>query len=160
MQLSATEAECTTCRLNRGDLDNRVGGCIYQDDLWVLEHAMAAFPFVGWLVLKTRRHVESFADLTPEEAASFGPLARRIIQGMTHLLNPEKIYLSMYGEAQGFSHLHVHLIPRYADTPPNRRGPHIFDCMADAARTGQSGGSTEDALAVVSCLRALLNHSE
>ena len=77
------------------------------------------------------RHLEASAELTEQEAAMFGPLTRRITQAMTEVLHPAKIYLNLYAEAQGFAHLHVHLTPRYADTPPERRGPAIFDYMRE-----------------------------
>ncbi|HVA89878.1 MAG TPA: hypothetical protein VNL71_08535 [Chloroflexota bacterium] len=57
---------------------------------------------------------------------------------MTEVLRPVKIYLSMYMEAEGFAHLHVHLIPRFADTPADHRGPRIFDYQREAKLGGQS----------------------
>ncbi len=128
-EAQAVEA-CLTCRITRGDIPSP-GGVIYEDDLWQLQHDIEPVSLVGWLILKPLRHVEAFADLTEREAATFGPLTRRITRAMTEVLQPVKIYLSLYAEAQGFAHLHVHLIPRYADTPPERRGPRIFDYMRE-----------------------------
>jgi diadenosine tetraphosphate (Ap4A) HIT family hydrolase len=129
------EAECLTCRINRGEIASP-GGTIYRDDLWCLEHDIEPIALGGWLVLKPLRHVEAFADLTEQEAAAFGPLTRRITQVMTEVLRPVKIYLSMYMEAEGFAHLHVHLIPRFADTPTDHRGPRIFEYQREAKQRG------------------------
>ncbi len=147
---------CLTCRLNRGELP-APGGVIYQDDLWQLQHGIEPIAFVGWLILKPLRHVEAFADLTSEEAAAFGPLTRRITRAMTDVLHPAKIYLSLYAEATGFAHLHVHLIPRYADTPPERRGPSIFEYLRESKASGQNRGTiAEVEHATVAIRQALL----
>lgn len=54
------------------------------------------------------------------------------------MLQPDGIYPSFYAEAQCFVHLHVHLIPRYADTPPDRRGPWIFAYMRERQATARN----------------------
>jgi diadenosine tetraphosphate (Ap4A) HIT family hydrolase len=130
------ETSCLTCRISRGEIPSP-GGVIYQDALWQLQHDIEPISLVGWLVLKPLRHLEAFADLTEEEAAAFGPLTRRITRAMTTVLQPARIYLSLYAEGQGFAHLHVHLIPRYPDTPLDRRGPGIFAYMRERATNAQ-----------------------
>jgi diadenosine tetraphosphate (Ap4A) HIT family hydrolase len=114
--------DCLTCRANRGELVTP-GGVIYQDALWRLEHSLESIPMVGWLILKPLRHVEAFAGLTPNEAASLGPLARRITRAMTEVLAPARVYVCLYAEA--VSHVHFHLIPRYHETPQVHRGPEF-----------------------------------
>jgi diadenosine tetraphosphate (Ap4A) HIT family hydrolase len=37
-----------------------------------------------------------------------------------------KTYLMQFSEAEGFSHLHLHLVPRMADQPESARGPRVF----------------------------------
>jgi diadenosine tetraphosphate (Ap4A) HIT family hydrolase len=146
---------CLTCRFNRGEIATP-GGTIYRDALWCLEHMGESIPIEGWLVLKPMRHVEAFADLSEEEAVAFGPLTRRITQAMTEVLRPVKIYLSMFMEAQAFAHLHVHLIPRFADTPPERRGPGEFEYLRESSTTGRSQGDSEAARNVAATIRRLL----
>jgi diadenosine tetraphosphate (Ap4A) HIT family hydrolase len=127
--------DCLTCRANRGEL-MAPGGVIYQDALWRLEHSLEPIPMIGWLILKPLRHVEVFADLTPDEAASFGPLARRITRAMTEVLAPARVYVCLYAEA--VSHVHFHLIPRYHETPQEHRGPGVFDLLSAASDQGRS----------------------
>jgi diadenosine tetraphosphate (Ap4A) HIT family hydrolase len=143
----ADDPVCLTCRLNRGELP-AAGGVIYQH--------VEPVALVGWLVLKPLRHVEAFADLTPEEAAAFGPLTRRITRAMTEVLQPVKVYLSFYAEAAGFAHLHVHLIPRYAGTPPERRGPGIFEYLRDSKDGGPDRGAIEAAERAADAIRRAL----
>ena len=110
----------------------------------------------GWLVLKPVRHVESFAELTPEEASAFGPLTRRITMAMTEVIRPAKIYLSMYMEAANSAHLHVHLIPRMDDTPLDRRGPKIFEYVRESNATHSNLGDVALAEQIASRIRLLL----
>ncbi len=42
-----------------------------------------------------------------------------------------KTYLMQFSEADGFSHLHLHLVPRLPDHPDNALGPRVFDFLAD-----------------------------
>jgi diadenosine tetraphosphate (Ap4A) HIT family hydrolase len=144
---------CGTCRANRGELPTP-GGVIYQDGLWRVEHVVEPIPMVGWLVLKPLRHVEAFADLTPDEAASFGPLVRRITTAMTEVLAAAKVYVCLFAEAAGFAHVHVHLIPRLEDTPSDRRGPQVFEYLREAAAEGRNLGDIADAERAASAVRA------
>lgn len=142
---------CGTCRANRGELPTP-GGVIHQDALWRVEHAFEPIPMVGWLVLKPMRHVEALADLTPDEAASFGPLLRCITAGMTQVLSPIKIYVCLFAEAANFAHIHFHLIPRFADTPPERHGPGVFDYLREAVAQGRN---TDDVAAAEQAATAI-----
>src|SRR2546425_3949235 len=110
MTAAPPHRDCGTCRANRGELA-APGGVVYEDALWRAEHAIEPIPMVGWLVLKPLRHVEAFADLTPEEAAAFGPIAHRLTRAMTAVLGPVKVYVCLFAEAEHFTHIHVHLIP-------------------------------------------------
>jgi len=148
------DAACLTCRFNRGELP-APGGVIHEDDLWQLQH-VEPVALLGWLVLKPLRHVEAFADLTAEEAATFGPLARRITRAMIQVLRPVKIYISLYAEAEGFAHLHVHLIPRHADTPPERRGPRIFEYLRERKAGGQYLATSGEVERTTAALREAL----
>jgi diadenosine tetraphosphate (Ap4A) HIT family hydrolase len=149
------ETSCLTCRISRGEIPSP-GGVIYEDALWQLQHDIEPISLVGWLILKPLRHVEAFADLTEDEATTFGPLTRRITRAMTTVLQPAKIYLSLYAEGQGFAHLHVHLIPRYPDTPPERRGPRIFEYMREREANARDEKKIAAAEGVAAAIRRLL----
>ena len=148
---------CVTCRANRGEL-RAPGGPIYEDELWRLEHVIEPIPIVGWLVLKPLRHVEAIADLTSDEAALLGPLIRRITRAMSEVLQPVKVYLSVYSEA--VSHIHVHLIPRSTSIPPDRLGPGMFEFLAEAHRAGRNLADVDAAVAAAAAIRARLEAPE
>lgn len=150
---------CRTCELN-AVLSTSTGGVILQTHHWRLEHIIEPIPMLGWLILKPMRHVEAFADLSEEEAAACGGLIRRITRAMMNVLNPEKIYLSMFMEAEGFAHLHVHLIPRSEAVPQPLRGPSIFSYLKQSTREGRNLARPEDARKLADSIRSHLNGSD
>ena len=145
--------DCLTCRANRGEL-MAPGGVIYEDVLWRLEHSLEPIPMIGWLILKPLRHVEAYADLTPDEAASLGPLARRITRAMTEVLAPARVYVCLYAEA--VSHVHFHLIPRDPGMPREHWGPGVFDLLSAASDQGRSLADVEAAARAAMAIRERL----
>jgi diadenosine tetraphosphate (Ap4A) HIT family hydrolase len=101
----------------------RVGG-------WRVAHDFnSSLP--GWLVLAPLRHVLALAELTAEEALTLGDLLRKASIALTAVTGCEKTYVMLFAEADGFAHLHVHVVPRMADQPEDRRGPAVFGYLTD-----------------------------
>jgi diadenosine tetraphosphate (Ap4A) HIT family hydrolase len=101
---------------------------ISADRHWRVAHAMAtALP--GWLVLVPRRHVTAIADLTEAEAASLGLWQLHVSRALRTVTGCAKTYVSQFAEAEGFSHVHFHIVPRMADLPPEHRGPRVFTLL-------------------------------
>lgn len=144
--------DCGTCRYNRGELP-APGGTIYDDGVWNLQHIGEPLPLVGWLVLKPIRHIESLAELSPEEAVSFGPLVRSASRVLTDELGCVKVYCCAFSEAEGFAHVHVHLIPRFEDTPPDERGPGVFGRLGRAQGEGRDLADPREAVRLVESVR-------
>ncbi|HZN17679.1 MAG TPA: HIT family protein [Micromonosporaceae bacterium] len=108
---------------------------IGTDDYWRVAHAVGtALP--GWLVLVPRRHVTSVADLTDAEAAGLGLWQVRLSRALRAVTGCVKTYVAQFAEAEGFSHVHFHLVPRMADLLPELRGPKVFGLLgvADGAQ--------------------------
>lgn len=96
---------------------------------WRVAHAFnSSLP--GWLVLLPTRHVMSFTDLTPEAAAEMGGLVHRLALALEEVTGCVKTYLMQFSEAEGFAHLHLHLVPRMADQPEHARGPRVFTYLS------------------------------
>ena len=142
---------CSTCRANQGAIP-APGGVIYQDRLWRLEHTFEWIPMVGWLVLKPLRHVEAFAELTEAEAATLGPLIRSATIAMTQVLQPAKIYVVQFAESE-LGHVHIHLIPRWQDTPAELRGPDVFSLLNTATHEQRNLGAPEAAAKTAVAIR-------
>ena len=106
---------CLACDVNEGRIQPP-GGVIYEDERWVVDHSISPVRLKGWLVIKSRRHVEDFADLSPEEAEEFGPLSRSASAAVREALGAERVYVCSFGEE--WRHVHVHVVPRYPRMEP------------------------------------------
>jgi diadenosine tetraphosphate (Ap4A) HIT family hydrolase len=80
-------------------------------DHWRVAHAFNS-TLLGWLVLLPTRHVTSFTELTSEAADELGGLVRRLGTALEVVTGRVKTYLMQFSEAEGFSHRHLHLVPR------------------------------------------------
>jgi len=98
---------------------------IWLSEVWRVAHAFdTSMP--GWLVVVPRRHVTEFAELNVVEAAELGPLLVTLGRALAHVVGCVKTYVVQFAEAEGFEHLHVHVVPRAADLAPELRGPRVF----------------------------------
>jgi len=95
---------------------------------WRIAHAFNS-TLPGWQVIVPTRHVLSFTDLTPAAADELGGLVRRLSVALEQVTGCIKTYVMQFSEAEGFTHLHVHLVPRLPDHPPEARGPAVFSLM-------------------------------
>jgi diadenosine tetraphosphate (Ap4A) HIT family hydrolase len=121
--------DCYTCsreqRFDRLPVRERIA----HDRHWRLAHAIhSALP--GWLVLLPRRHVITIADLTDAEAARLGTWQVAASRALHAVTGATKTYVAQFAEAEGFSHVHFHLVPRLPDQPADRRGPAVFGYLS------------------------------
>ena len=56
-------------------------------------------------------------------ADDLGGLVRSLGTALEAVTGCVKTYLMQFSEAEGFSHLHLHLVPRLPDHPEDARGP-------------------------------------
>jgi diadenosine tetraphosphate (Ap4A) HIT family hydrolase len=126
---------------------------VMHTDHWRVAHAFNS-TLPGWLVLLPTRHVTSFTQLTQEAADELGGLVSRFSSALETVTGCVKTYLMQFSEAEGFSHLHLHLVPRLPDHPEDARGPRVFAYLSeDQARWLPT--SERDAIAL--SLRAALD---
>jgi diadenosine tetraphosphate (Ap4A) HIT family hydrolase len=126
---------------------------IVHTDHWRVVHAFNS-TLPGWLVLLPTRHLTSFAQLTPDAADELGGLVRRLTLALEQVTGCVKTYLMQFSEAEGFSHLHLHLVPRLSEHPDEARGPKVFAFISED-RADWIPESERDALALA--LRAALS---
>ena len=106
--------QCMACDVLAGRIE-APGDVICQDDYWVVDHSVNPVLLRGFLIIKPKRHCEQIAELTVEEMASLGPVISRTTNALTRVFNPEKIYISSFGDA--VRHIHFYVIPRTHDMP-------------------------------------------
>jgi diadenosine tetraphosphate (Ap4A) HIT family hydrolase len=92
-------------------------------------------------VLTSERHARAWYDLEPGPLAALGPLAARVMNAQREALGAEHVYAFAIGDV--LRHFHLHLVPRYPDTPERLRGRGCFESRP------------EDALPEAEALRAI-----
>ena len=112
---------CSACAEVAGDV-SAPGGVIVDDGLWYVSHHTGPYSDPGELIVKTRRHCESLAQLTREEATALGPLLRAAVGALERTVVSERIYAVSFNER--IRHVHFLLLPRTATMP---RGHVISD---------------------------------
>lgn len=116
---------CFSCRNTATVEVQPVRERIWWDGRWRIAHAVrCALP--GWVVVVPARHIVSLAELSPGEAAALGPLLTAVSRAVTDVTGCVKVYLALFAEAEGFQHLHIHLVPRHSHLPDDLRGPGVF----------------------------------
>ena len=109
--------------------------CGSSDRHWRVAHAFnTALP--GWLVLLPRRHVTAVHDLTNAEASALGTWQVSLSQALRSITGCAKTYIDQFAEAEGFAHVHFHIVPRTAELPQEQRGPRVFELLRAPASSG------------------------
>jgi diadenosine tetraphosphate (Ap4A) HIT family hydrolase len=134
---------------------------LFCDDLVYAGHVAtgAESAYRGHLVAEPLRNVEGVGLLTDEEAARLGWLTHRLGSVLRMALEAEHVYSFVLGGAPHTTrtpaHLHVHVVPRYACTPPEYRGPTTVSQWPEAPRVRES-----ELRALVQLLRTVLMDME
>lgn len=122
------EQSCVACQIVRG-VRAPPCGILFRQAGFLLHAVAAATPLRGWLVLTSERHARAWYDLDEGELGALGPLAARVMAAQRAALGAEHVYAFAIGDV--VQHFHLHLVPRYADTPERLRGRRCFEGRAD-----------------------------
>ncbi|MBI3308922.1 MAG: hypothetical protein HYZ79_06075 [Candidatus Melainabacteria bacterium] len=117
---------CLACKLNK-EPSGAIGGTIKDYNSWVLQHIIEPIPVKGWLILKTKRHVDGIIGLNKEESKELGVILNTLPKIQKEMCRADQIYICCFTES--VSHMHFHLIPRYPEEV--RKGPKIFDILRE-----------------------------
>lgn len=121
-------SHCKTCQLvaRRDTNEAPLWDSILRTDYWdVVHNYQTTLP--GWLVLVTRRHIATLAEMTPEESAELGPLIQKTSAALTQITDCAKTYAIQFAEHPEHPHVHFHIIPRMHDIPADRKSTNIFN---------------------------------
>ncbi|MFL5351421.1 HIT family protein [Archangium sp.] len=108
-----------------GGTTRPVGGVLARSAGLVLHGVASPSPLPGWVVLTSERHVRALYDLNEEEAGELGRFAARVMRAQREVLGAEHAYAFAIGDV--LRHFHLHLVPRYPDTPKGLWGRGAFD---------------------------------
>ena len=64
--------------------------------------------------------------MTAEEFAELGAIQARATRLLFKVLDCEKEYVMCLAEGKGFHHIHVHIVPKPRDLPPELKATRIF----------------------------------
>lgn len=124
------EQSCLACRIVRRE-QATPGGVLLREGGFALHVLADPSPLRGWLVLTSERHARAWYDLGETEAAALGPLAAKVMRAQREALGAEHVYAFSIGDA--VRHFHLHLVPRFADTPDRLRGRRCFEGLPEDA---------------------------
>ena len=119
---------CLACRIVRGEA-RPAGGILWRGGGLTVHGLADPCPIPGWLVVTSDRHARALYDLDDAEAAGLGPLAARVMRAQRAALGAEHVYALALGDV--LHHFHLHLVPRFADTPARLRGCGCFDARPE-----------------------------
>ncbi len=125
-------ASCFTCENNE-----RIGALPPREEIlatasWRVAHAFGT-SLPGWLVVVPKEHVLALHELAPEATAELGPLLARASQALCDAVGCPKAYFVFFAEADGYEHLHIHVIPRMDWFGTEQRGPAVFSLLGASA---------------------------
>jgi diadenosine tetraphosphate (Ap4A) HIT family hydrolase len=121
---------CLACRIVAGEM-RPAGGIIWRGDGLTVHGLADPCPIPGWLVLTSDRHARALYDLEPGELAAVGPVAARVMRAQLATLGAQHVYA--FSVCDELLHFHLHLVPRFADTPQRLRARGCFDARPDDA---------------------------
>ena len=119
-----TQDPCPACELLAGRREVP-GGILWRSGGFALHALTDPTPLPGWLVLTSERHARAWYDLEPTELSELGTAAARVMAAQRSVLHAEHVYAFAIGDV--LHHFHLHLVPRYADTPERLRGRGCFE---------------------------------
>ena len=128
--MTDASSSCLACRIVAGEV-RPAGGVVWRGEGFTLHAVADPCPIPGWIVLTSDRHARALYDLDARELAAVGPIAARAMRAQMSALGAEHAYAFAIGDA--LRHFHVHLVPRYSDTPQRLRGRGCFDARPDDA---------------------------
>ncbi len=105
---------CLACDTLVGKLQTP-GGVIYENDYWLVDHALPPIFVLGKLIIKLKRHCEHLAELTPNKSQTLGSLIQRVSQVVQEVTSAEKVHIASYGE--GVKHVHFLVTPQIVGMP-------------------------------------------
>lgn len=120
-----TPPDCYACRMEAVFDDLPPRERVAADERWRVAHTFGT-SLPGWLVLVPRRHVTAVHDLTDAEAAGLGRWQVVLSRALRRVTGCAKTYVVQFAEAEGFAHVHFHIVPRMPDLAAEFRGPGVF----------------------------------
>lgn len=66
--------------------------------------------------------------------SGLGPLLRSLTAALRAVTGCTKTYVALFAEAEGYAHVHFHVVPRMSDFTDEQRGPRSLHAFLGAQR--------------------------
>jgi histidine triad (HIT) family protein len=137
--VAAEAPGCLVCREISGEVAVP-GGLLWDEAAAVAFHVpplpARGDPYLGHLLVVARRHVPGLSDLSDDEGAAVGRAAAALASSLVDECGATWVHSAVVGT--GVPHFHLHLLPRFADTPQDVPW-HAVDEWDGARRGGAQG---------------------
>jgi histidine triad (HIT) family protein len=122
---------CFICNKHAGSIETS-GVTIYEDNYVFVGHIdkKGEPNYLGHIMIDLKRHVPTLGDMNMEEAKVFGMMLAKVSKALQETEKVEHIYSYVLGDA--VPHLHLHIVPRYPNTPKEYWGPMAVYDWPDA----------------------------
>ena len=117
---------CFIC--HKHSLGGDAVGMVFDDDRVYAGHILPPDledVYLGYLIVEPKRHAAGWGHLTDDEASAIGLLTNDLGRALREVAGAEHIYSRVLGDV--VPHLHVHLVPRYPNTPREYWGVDVDD---------------------------------
>ncbi len=113
---------CFICEKHLGMIKT-TGTTIYEDKYIYVGHIDKGEKptYLGHIMIDLKRHAPSLGDMTEREASTFGITLAKVSKALKQSEKAEHVYALVSGNS--VPHLHMHVIPRYPNTPEEFWGP-------------------------------------
>ena len=139
--------DCYACGWNSRLADAPPRESVVTESGWRVALAVGC-SLPGWLVVVPTRHIQSIDELTDGEAASLGPLLRRLTVALREVFDCEKTYVALFAEQEGFWHLHLHVVPRMPWFNTEQTGPRSLQAFLGKPSEEATSEPARDAVAL------------
>ncbi|MBN3555554.1 HIT family protein [Fictibacillus nanhaiensis] len=146
--------DCFICDKHKGTIET-AGEKIFEDEFVYVGHIDKGDrpSYLGHIMIDLKRHAPGLGDLTIEEANAFGQIMAQVSRAVKETENAEHIYALVSGNS--VAHLHMHIVPRYPNTPEEYWGPNEVYSWSEAPF-----GRNEDIIKVCERIRNYLEENK
>jgi diadenosine tetraphosphate (Ap4A) HIT family hydrolase len=88
--------------------------------------------------------VTTIAELTDAEAASLGSWQVRLSRALHAVTGCARTYVAQFAEAEGFAHVHFHIVARPPDLAEEHRGPRVFGLLGTTDQPHVSADASDE----------------
>ena len=98
------QPNCLICQLNTSKKF-----VVEESEFWQIDNP-ANFDFPGLFFIKTKRHIESLDDLSPEEAREIGSFIKKYAKKSKNISHAERVLAMSLGLSE--PHIHFWILPK------------------------------------------------